>query len=153
MVFIFQVADRHWHWHRHWRGQLQTPAVMFCGFILCVLWHLKSSQLAFTCSKSAIEALGEYIGKRCGIGSRVTIKTSEWRCFSVFIFNFKNILHLFLVFLLLTLNKRRLAGLTDFFFIIFQKCNLPATKQKKIKTLIRDSDFLNNFIFFTFWTI
>ena len=132
MVFIYQVADRHWHWHRHWRGQLQTPAVMFCGFILCVLWHLKSSQLAFTCSKSAIEALGEYIGKRCGIDSRVTIQTSERRCFSVFIVNFKNILHLFLVFLLLTLNKWMLAGLTDFFYY-FSKMQPTSNKTKKNK--------------------
>ena len=48
------------------------------------------------------------IRKRCEICQRVTIKTSErrhWRRSGVFIVNFEHISHLFLVFLLLTLNN------------------------------------------------
>ena len=51
--------------------------------------------------------------KRCEIFSKLTIKTLErpQRCRSgVFIVNFENISHLFLVFLSLTLNKKMLAG-------------------------------------------
>ena len=46
--------------------------------------------------------------KRCEICSKLTIKTPEqcqWRRSSVFIVNFEHILHLFLIFPLLTLNK------------------------------------------------
>ena len=46
--------------------------------------------------------------KRCEVCSRLTIITPEWCHWSranVFIANFEHILHLFLVFLLLTLNK------------------------------------------------
>ena len=46
--------------------------------------------------------------KRCEICSKLTIKTQErrhWRRSGIFIVNFEHILHLFLVFLLLTLNK------------------------------------------------
>ena len=43
--------------------------------------------------------------KRCEICSKLTIKTP-----GVFIVNFKHISHLFLLFLLLTLNKYMLAG-------------------------------------------
>ena len=51
--------------------------------------------------------------KRCEICSELTIKTPEWRHWrrsGVFIVNFELILHLFLVFLLLTWNKLMLAG-------------------------------------------
>ena len=47
--------------------------------------------------------------KRCEICSKIAMKTS--RRSGVFIVNFKYILHLFLVFLLLTLNKQMLPGL------------------------------------------
>ena len=50
--------------------------------------------------------------KMCEIFWKLTIKTTErrqWRCSGVFIVNFKHILHLFVVFLLLTLNKQILA--------------------------------------------
>ena len=47
------------------------------------------SQLTFTCSKLIIETLGK----------------SQWRRSGVFIVNYEHISHLFLVFLLLTLNK------------------------------------------------
>ena len=46
--------------------------------------------------------------KKCGICSKLTIKTPErrhWRRSDVFIVNFEHISHLFLVFLLFTLNK------------------------------------------------
>ena len=46
--------------------------------------------------------------KKCEIRSNLTIKTPErrqWCCTGVFIVNFEYISHLFLVFLLLTLNK------------------------------------------------
>ena len=52
--------------------------------------------------------------KRCEIFSKFTIKTPErrqWRRSGVFIVNFENISHIFLVFLLLTLNKQMLVGL------------------------------------------
>ena len=48
------------------------------------------------------------ISERCEICSKLTIKTPEcwqWRHSGVFIVNFEYISHLFLVFLLLTLNK------------------------------------------------
>ena len=51
--------------------------------------------------------------KRCKIFSKLTIKTPErrrWRRSGVFTVNFENISHLFLVFLLLILNKQMLAG-------------------------------------------
>ena len=52
--------------------------------------------------------------KRHEICSNLTLKTPErrqWRRSGVFIVNFGHISHLFLVFLLLTLNKQMLAGL------------------------------------------
>ena len=59
-----------------------------------------------TRSKSTIETL-----EKSEICSKLTIKTpkrlhfGQLRRYGVFIFNFAHILHLFLVFLLLTLNK------------------------------------------------
>ena len=47
--------------------------------------------------------------KKCEICSKLTIKTPERRRSGVFIVNFEHISHLFLVFLLLTLNKKMLA--------------------------------------------
>ena len=61
------------------------------------------SQLTFTCSKLTIKTLE----KRCEICSKITIKTperSQSRRSGVFIVNFEHISHLFLAFLLLTLN-------------------------------------------------
>ena len=46
--------------------------------------------------------------KRCKICSKLTINTPErrhWHCSDIFIVNFEHISHLFLVFLMLTLNK------------------------------------------------
>ena len=51
------------------------------------------SQLTFTCSKSTTQTLGK--------GNKIC----HWRISGVFILNFEHISHLFLVFLLLTLNK------------------------------------------------
>ena len=84
-------------------------------------------QLTFTCSKSKIDSLQKGVTaksyqaniylvkvnnrntrKRCEIFSKLTIKTPEPRRSRrsvVFIVNFENISHFFLVFLLLTLNK------------------------------------------------
>ena len=44
---------------------------------------------------------------RCGICSKLTVKTPErrWRCSGVFIVNFERSLHLILGFLFLTLNR------------------------------------------------
>ena len=50
--------------------------------------------------------------QRCEICSKLTIETLEicqWHCSNVFIFNFEHTSHLYLVFLLLTLNKWMLA--------------------------------------------
>ena len=61
------------------------------------------NQLTFTCSKSTLEIL-----EKCEICSKLTMKTPERRQrrrSSVFIVNFEQISQLFLVFLLLTLNK------------------------------------------------
>ena len=43
--------------------------------------------------------------KQCEMSLKLTIKILEQRRSAVFIINFKHISHLFLVFLLLTLNK------------------------------------------------
>ena len=52
--------------------------------------------------------------KKCEIWLKLTIKTPErrqWRRSGVFTVNFEHTSHLFLVFLLLTLNNQMLAGL------------------------------------------
>ena len=49
----------------------------------------------------------------CEICSKLTIKTLErhhWRCSDLFIVNFEQISHIILVFPLLTLDKKILAG-------------------------------------------
>ena len=61
------------------------------------------------------------IREMCEICSKLTIKTPgrrQWRCFGVFIVNFEHILHLVLVFLLLTLNMQLPAGK------VIHKCRL-----------------------------
>ena len=65
--------------------------------------YLQITQLRFTYSMSTIETL-----ERSEICSKLTIKTPErrqWRRSGVFIVNSKHILHIFLVFLILNLNK------------------------------------------------
>ena len=60
------------------------------------------TQLTFTYSDSTIET----VIKMCEICSKLTIKTVERRHHSiVFVVNFEHILHLYVVFLLLKLNK------------------------------------------------
>ena len=72
--------------------------------------------------------------KMCEIWSKLTIKTPEWRHWrrsGVFNVNFKHISKLFIVFLLLILNKQMLAGMnmTDLEF------RIPlTTRMIKIKT-------------------
>ena len=54
--------------------------------------------------------------KRCEICSKLTLKTPEWCQWhrsGVFIINFEYLSHLFLVFLLLTLNKQMLAEMEE----------------------------------------
>ena len=60
----------------------------FCDVLLLT----KYTQLTFTCSKSTIKTLEKGVKR-------------PWRSSDVFIINFGHIPHLFLVFLLLTLNK------------------------------------------------
>ena len=65
-------------------------------------------------------------GKRSEICSKLTINTPErrhWHRSGVFIFNFKHILHLFLVFLLLTLNREMLARIEISLKILTTKIN------------------------------
>ena len=69
----------------------------------------QTAQLTFTCSKSTIET----IKKKCEISSKLTIKTldrRQSRRSGAFNVNFQHISHLFLLFLLLALNKYMLAG-------------------------------------------
>ena len=87
-----------------------------CGFwIDCIIHHkrkiihnmvrttitiIADSQLILTCAKSTTETLKT-------LSSKLTIKTPErrhWRGSSVFVANFEHISHLFLEFLLWTLN-------------------------------------------------
>ena len=56
------------------------------------------AQLAFTCSNLTKETLGQ------------GLKGRHWRRSGVFTVNFEHISHIFLVFLLLTLNRQMLAG-------------------------------------------
>ena len=78
---------------------------IFCSFLLLILLFFSKSQETFSCSKSTIETLE----KKCEICSKLTIETPERpqsRRSGVFIVNFEHISHLFLVFLLLTLNRK-----------------------------------------------
>ena len=73
-------------------------------------------QLALTCFPNNIYFLkvrNRNTRKRSEVCSKLTIKTLErqqWRRSGVFIVNFEHISHLFLVFLLLALNKEMLPG-------------------------------------------
>ena len=88
--------------------------------------HLQNctiTQQLFTCSKSTIETLE----KKCEICSKLTIKTPEqhqWHRSSVLLDNIIHISYLFLVFLLLTLNKWMLARLCK---LVLIKWNHTAT--------------------------
>ena len=78
------------------------------------------------------------IRTRCGICLKLTIKIPErrhWRRSGIFIVNFEHILHLVLVFLLLTFNMKLPAGehqaLTDLDFLNSQHLNLNFTIEKE----------------------
>ena len=64
-------------------------------------WYGFISQLTFTCSKLIIETLEESVKY---------VQSEHWCRFSDAIVNFEHISPLFLVFLLLTLNRYILAG-------------------------------------------
>ena len=78
--------------------------------------------------------------KRCEKCSKLTIKTPErrhWRRSGVFIVNFKHMSHLFLEFLLLTLNKYMFAGI----IVIFSRGQLPISKVHFPLTTIKMEKF------------
>ena len=80
--------------------------IMFFGNIL--------TTIPFTANISLFKVGNRKSRKRCEIYSKLTIKTPKrrhWRRFGVFIVNFEHMSLLFLVFLLLTLNKEVLVGL------------------------------------------
>ena len=94
--------------------------VFECESCLALLWfklsskpcHSKALSTIMQINHSANIYLFKFINrnnrKRCGICSKLTIKTPErlqWRRCDVFIVNVENISHPFLVFLYLTLNK------------------------------------------------
>ena len=69
------------------------------------------------------------VRKRCGIYSKLTTKTPEWRQWrgsDVFIVSFEHILHLLLVFLWLTLNSKCLRGgfYQKYLSVIWNICHL-----------------------------
>ena len=94
------------------------------------------------------------VRKRCEICSKVTIKTPErrhWLCSGVFIVTFEHISHLFLVFLLLTLNNQMLVQMCSHlkgksFVICFWKINM----WKLLKVICW---FIRNIILFFFFTL
>ena len=98
----------------------------FCGDPLNPFW--KSPSLiheAFQCMNQAniylFKVINRYTKKRCEICSKLTTKTPEqhqWHRSGVFTNNFEHISHFYLVLLLLTLNKEKLAGKNT--------CKLPA---------------------------
>ena len=69
--------------------------------------------------------------KMCEIFWKLTIKTTQrrqWRCSGVFIVNFKHILHLFVMFLLLTLSKQILAeyNVNSSYLAHSSQCNITS---------------------------
>ena len=71
---------------------------------ISLLWTLTH----LTINKYMLKAAMEPLEKTCKICSKVTIKTAErryWRRSGVFYVNFDHNSHLFLVFLLFTLNR------------------------------------------------
>ena len=70
--------------------------------------HCSPTQLAITCSNLTTETIKQ--GVKC---SKLAIKIPErrhWRRSGIFIVNFEHILHIVLVFLLLTLSRQMPAG-------------------------------------------
>ena len=86
--------------HILWKSDSPDSTVLALNNLSCSLFSIRSVHEGNT-------------RKRCEICSKLTIKTPELRQRSlsgVFIVNFEHISHLFLVFLLLTLNKYVLGG-------------------------------------------
>ena len=78
-------------------------------------------------------------GKGFEICSKLTIKTPERRhCrrSGVFIVKFENISHIFLVFLLLNLNKQMLAGTYAITFLVPKSIQEKLTMKKNFSSLI-----------------
>ena len=80
-----------------------------------IYWVTQNFSINFSCRRFTLNSAGIYLlwvsnrntRTRCETCSELTIKTPEWRQwhrFNAFIVNFEHISHLFLVFLLLTLN-------------------------------------------------
>ena len=89
---------------------MQPYWIKIVGEFLTILW-----KLGFSTNIYLFKVNIRNTRKRCEIFLKLTIKTPEWlqwRRSGVFIINFKYISRLFLVFLLLTLNKLLLAGLS-----------------------------------------
>ena len=98
-VKVFMITFR--------KVSFQHNSIWCCNIVfkLCS-WSLflRPAQLTVTCSKP----INRNTTKRCEICSKLTIKTPvrrQWRCSGIFIVNFEYISHLFLVILLMTLNK------------------------------------------------
>ena len=71
-------------------------------------FSLQNIQFKGTFQPAIFNANNRNTKKRCEICSKLTIKILEqryWGCFGVYIVNFEQILHLLLVFLLLTLSR------------------------------------------------
>ena len=94
--------------------------IFLMDFIIC-LKYFKSKHFNKTFSLQVfpswqllVQSYNRNTRIRREICSKLTIRTPEWRhwrCPGVFIINFEHILHLVLVFLLLTLNMQMAAGL------------------------------------------
>ena len=127
-VFIFARKHRIW-WDMNRRSMVLNTPQYIKAFDKVV------TQLLFTCSKAGYRNTT----KRCEICSKLTIKNPEqrqWRHSGVIV-NFEHILHLFLPFLLLALNKLMVAGgkLKVFYLEIFQfPANIYLFKVSKRKS-------------------
>ena len=78
-------------------------------------------------------------GKGFEICSKLTTKTPErrhWRCSGVFIVKCEHISHIFLVFLLLNLKKKMLAGTYAITFLVPQSIQEKLTMKKNFSSLI-----------------
>ena len=95
--------------------------------------------------------------KRCEICSKLTIKIPErreCRCSGIFRVNFEHISNLFLVFLLLTLNKLMFAGLHQYFHTFFSLC-YRILESIKIKEMVQNQHSVKEdaIIVFFLWMI
>ena len=127
-VFIFARKHRIW-WDMNRRSMVLNTPQYIKAFDKVV------TQLLFTCSKAGYRNTT----KRCEMCSKLTIKNPEqrqWRRSGVIV-NFEHILHLFLPFLLLALNKLMVAGgkLKVFYLEKFQfPANIHLFKVSKRKS-------------------